>query len=405
MMNQRDSGQTASRLPLRENAAGRGLILASLALLALGVVMVHSALASIRQPGTWYARVDYRHTAYAVVAALVLVSLWRVNYRKLAAGPGLPIVATGLLVVSLICGALVFVPGIGHSVGGYARWIRIGSAPLTLSFQPSELIKISLVIFLASHLSRQGRRVRSFWRTFLPMGLVIAACVGLVITQDFGTAVVMGLVACVTLLLAGVPWYYLVTLAGPAAAAFYLFVVRSEHRWARIQAMMNPWDAYNPSTYQGRQSLLAILSGGWFGRGPGNGIRKLGYLPEDSTDFIFSVYCEEWGFVGAALLMGLLILWLWQARRVAVRSGDPFGRMLAGGLGFLIGLQAVMHIGVDVGLLPPTGMGMPFVSAGGTALVMMAAAAAMIVSVSARSPDELEAAAEARQEAKYRKAA
>ncbi|HUU21892.1 MAG TPA: FtsW/RodA/SpoVE family cell cycle protein, partial [Phycisphaerae bacterium] len=166
---------------------------------------------------------------------------------------------------------------------------------------------------------------------------------------------------------------------------FYRFVVQDPRRWGRILALLDPWSPTNPAAYQPRQSILAILSGGWFGKGPGNGIRKLGYLPEDSTDFIFSVYCEEWGFVGAMLLMSLLLLWIWNARRAAVRCEDRFGAVLAGSLGVLIAVQAVLHVAVDLVVAPPTGMGFPFVSAGGTSLVIMAAATALIVSVANRA--------------------
>jgi len=152
-------------------------------------------------------------------------------------------------------------------------------------------------------------------------------------------------------------------------------------RMNRIRAMIDPWDLDNPSAFQPRQSLLAILESGWWGTGPGNSVQKLGYVPEDTTDFVFSIYCAEWGYVGALLLMSLVLIWIWCARRGVVRSADRFGRVLAGSLGFLIGLQAVLHIGVNLVALPPTGMSMPFVSAGGTALLMYALATAMIVSV------------------------
>ena len=376
--------EPTGRVAMRHNTTGQGLILTTLALLALGVVMVHSAVASVAEPGAWYVRLDVRHTMFAALAAIVVAAAWRVDYRRLSGRRGVPVVAGCLLAGSLVFGLLVFVPGVGHAVGGYYRWIRIGPPKYSIGFQPSELIKLMLVVFLAAWLSHEGGKVRSFRRTFLPACAVIGLCVGLVVTQDFGTAVVMCLAAGVTLLLAGVPWYYLAGLVPAAAGGFYAFVVRSPHRWARITAMLDPSSLTNPSAYQPRQSLLAIVTGGWFGKGPGRGMIKLGFLPEDSTDFIFSVFCEEWGFVGAMLLMGLVVMWIWFARRAAVRSGDRFGRLLAGSMGFLIAVQAVLHIAVDVVAAPPTGMGLPFVSAGGTALVMMAGATALIVSVSSR---------------------
>jgi cell division protein FtsW len=369
---------------LGENPTGTSLVLTSLALLALGVVMVHSAVASVARPGPWYARVDVRHTLFAAVAAVVVLVGWRFDYRKLIRGR-FPTLAFAALGVACILGVLVFVPGVGYARGGAHRWIRFGPRRYCIGFQPSELIKLTLVVFLAAWLSRESAAVRSA-RTFALALLTILGCVALVVTQDVGTAMLIGLTGGVTLFLAGVPLYYLLTLLPIAAGGFYLFVYSSAARWSRIAAMLDPWSRSNPSAFQARQSLMAALTGGWFGRGPGNGIRKLGFLPEDTTDFIFSVYCEEWGFVGAVLLMGLVFLWVWQARRAAVDAPDRFGRVLAGSLGFLIGFQAILHIAVDLVAAPPTGMGMPLVSAGGTALVMMAGVAAMVVSVTARRP-------------------
>ena len=377
------------RIPLADNPVGKTLLLVTLGMLALGVVMVHSAVASVVEPGAWYARVDFRHTAFAVLACLVLLVLWRLDYRLFLRGKAVPAIPALLLAVSLLCGALVFVPGLGRSVGGDYRWIRIGPSRYSIGFQPSELIKPTLVIFLAAWLSRKSaQEIGSFRKTLLPAGVLVALCAGLVATQDFGTAVVICLASGAALLLAGVPLWQLAMLVPPAAAGFYVLVVREPHRWARITAMLDPWAYANPSTYQPRNSLLAILNGGWFGRGVGQGIYKLGFLPEDSTDFIFSVYCEEFGCIGALLLMGLILIWIYSARKAAMRADDGFGRLLAGSLGFLIAVQAVLHLSVNLVVAPPTGMSLPFISAGGTALVIMAATTAMLVSVTARGRPE-----------------
>jgi cell division protein FtsW len=373
------------RLGLQANPTGRGLLLTSFALLAVGVVMVHSAVASVARPGAWYARVDVRHTLFAAAAAAVMLFAWRLNYRLLARGRRFPWPALLLLGVAMTAALLVFVPHVGHAVGGHRRWIRIGPDQYSIGFQPSELLKVALLIFLAAWLSRRADDLRSFRRTFLPAVAVTGACVALVVTEDFGTAGILAVSAGACMLLAGVPLTHLATLVPPAAAGFYLLVFRDPTRWARITAMLEPWSPTNPSSYQPRQSLLAILSGGWTGRGPGNGMLKLGYLPEDSTDFIFSVFCEEWGFIGAALLMGLMLIWMWHARAAAGRASDGFGRLLAGSLGFLVAFQMVLHLAVDLVVAPPTGISLPLVSAGGTSLLLTAAAIAMIVSISARA--------------------
>ncbi len=380
----------ASHVPFtwQANPAGLGLMLATLSLLAMGVVMVHSAVASVAEPGLWYARRDVRHTIFALGAVAVLLVAWRLDYRRLVGARRVPILLACLLAAALICGLLVYVPAVGRAVGGRYRWIRIGPAEYGIGFQPSELIKLTVVIFLAGWLTRRATDVRSFRRTFLPALLLTLVCVGLVVREDLGMAALIGAGAVATMFLAGVPWYYLLTLLPPAAGSFYLFVVRDPGRWRRITAMIDPWCTSNPSAYHARQSLLAIMTGGHFGRGLGQGMLKRGYLPEGPTDFIFSVFCEEWGLIGALLLVGLVLMWMWHARRAALRAGDAFGRALAGSLGFLIAFQAILHIAVDLVAAPPTGIGCPFISAGGTRLIATAAAASLILSVTAHRPSE-----------------
>jgi cell division protein FtsW len=384
-----DMEQTTARmLPLARNAPGRGVILTAMGLLALGAVMVHSAVMTVGESGAWYARVDMRHTLFAVLAAGVLLVGWRINYRWLAAGPWLPLLALGLLIVAIALGCLVFVPGIGHAVGGKFRWIRLGPRQYSIGLQPSELIKLALIVFLACWLTRRGEKVRNFW-TFAVAGGLTGACMALVVTQDFGTAALIGISAGVVMFLAGVPWYYLAGSLAAVASAFFYIIIETPFRLQRILAMIDPWDVTNNSTYQVRQSLMAVFGGDWTGRGLGLGVRKLGFLPEDSTDFIFASFCEEWGFRGMVLLAGLLLIWLWHCRKTASRAGDELGRVLAAALGIMIALQAVMHVAVNLNVLPPTGISLPFVSAGGTSLVITAAAAALIASVSAR-PAEAE---------------
>lgn len=379
------------RLPLRENATGQALLLTSLAMMVLGVVMVHSAMAVLHPRGAWYSRTEIRHTIFAGAALLVLLGLWPINYRVLAwrlPGKGFfsqfPVIPTLALLAAMAFGALVFSSAAGREVGGRARWVQVGASELGAGFQPSELIKYSLLIFLAAWLSHERTNVRSFFRTFLPALLLVGVSMGLVVSQNLSTAVVIGIGAGASLLLAGVPWYYLMGVAAVGGAGAYGFLVTSEMRMQRIQAFLNPWVIGDATTHQPRQSLLAILTGGVYGKGLGHGIIKLGFLPEGETDFIFSVFCEEAGLIGAAMLVGLLLLWIFLARRAAVRSGDSFGRLLAGSIGFVIGLQAVLHIAVDTVAAPPTGVSLPFISAGGTALIATAAATALIISVTSR---------------------
>jgi cell division protein FtsW len=385
-----ESSPELLRVPLSENGTGQGLLLATLGLLCLGVVMVHSAVATVRTPGPWYSRVDVRHLAFATAAAIVLMTAWRINVRQLNGSGRFPWLAAAMLVVALGLGGLVFVHGVGLAVGGRWRWIRIGPAQYSIGFQPSEIIKLTLVIFLSAWLTRDPAKVRSFFRRFVPSLLLIGGCMALVITQDFGTAMLIAVSAGVTLLLAGVRWWYLILLIALAGVGFYCFVYLNPTYMRRV-TLLHSTEAQtqnNPAAYQTGESLLAVATGGWTGKGLGMGTIKLGYLPEDSTDFLFAIICEELGVLGAGLVMGLVVVWVLLARRAAARSSDRFGSVLAGSLGFLIGLQAVLHIAVDLVVAPPKGLGLPFVSAGGTSLIIMAAAAAMIVSVTSRRAPE-----------------
>jgi cell division protein FtsW len=376
-------------LPLSENSSGSGLIVVTLAMLAVGIVAVHSALAGVL-PNTsaWHARSDMRHTLFAITAALIICFGWHFRYRWLGGKPSnWPVAAIVVLLLAMIMVALVYVPGLGYARNGKLRWLRLGPSPFGI-FQPSEVLKIALLIFLAAWFSRERTQARNFATGFLPAMVVAAVCLGLVVVEDLGTAVIMAVAVWLTMFVAGVRWYALTGLIAAVAAGFWFFVSTNAGRMQRIGAMVDPWCLSNPSAYQPRQSLLAILTGGWFGKGLGRGIIKQQYLPERSTDFIFASFSEEWGFVGAMLLMGLVIMWIWFARKSAISASDRFGSILATGLGAMIAIQMVLHIAVDTVAAPPTGMSFPFVSVGGTAMLVTAGAAALIVSVSAGSPGE-----------------
>lgn len=378
---------TITKLPLRNNPTGEWMLLCAAGLLGIGVVMVCSAMASLKgQPAgvEWYQRVDGKQVIYAVMSFSILFFGWRFNYRLLMAGKKFPVFATVLLVVALVASMLVFTP-IGHAVGGKHRWVRITS---NIQFQPSELLKFASIIFIAAVLTRPGARPKNFFVVAF-CGIVTLVCMAAIITQDFGTGVLIGVSCAIAMFLAGVPWYYFAVAIPAAAYGGYKLMFSASYRVDRWNAFLNPWDNANPATYHPQQSLFAILGGGYTGVGLGNGIRKMDFLPEDTTDFIFAVFSEECGLFGAILLMGLLLVLLVMAYKTAARAGDKFGQVLAASLGSLIVLQATLHIAVNLALLPPTGIALPFISAGGTGLLIMAMAVSLIVSVSARPKDEI----------------
>jgi len=366
----------------------------------LGVVMVYSASARPDVQPDWrqfWRYASLRQIAFVppAILAMFLASCcplrwWRINNRYWISP------ATVLLAVALVLLILVLVPGIGLEVNNARRWIRLGGESYGLGFQPSELAKMALVIFLAGFYSRPsppgseaGVQARSFRRGFLPPAVIVAVLACLIAKEDFGTGALVALVGVLMMGVGGTRLIHLLSLLPPAVLAFYLFVYRIPWRWERFSAFLNPQAHLSGSAYHARQSQIAIASGGWRGLGLGHGIQKYGYVPEDTTDFIFAIIGEELGLIGCALVIGAFIILLILAWKIVAKTPDLLGRLLAFGLGATIGLQAIIHIGVDAGVLPTKGISLPFVSAGGTGLVLMCVAIGLIMSVARTGPDTI----------------
>jgi cell division protein FtsW len=345
------------------------LFLVVLALTTVGVLMVYSASQTVDPEGANPHAL--RQACFAVVglAAFVVGALF--PYRWLNRAP----VAVLVLAGSVALLGLVLAVGIGR--GGLRRFLAL---PWGLNFQPSELAKFAVVIFLAWWFSRPTARPRSFLRGFLPAVGVIAVVCGLVVKADFGTAALIAAVSVLVCLIAGWRWWYPALLAAPAAAGFYATVVRVPYRWERILVWLDPWKYYNDAGWHICQSLMAIGSGGLLGLGPGAGIQKH-YIPESTTDFIFAVLCEEMGILGGILVIGLFGVLVWRGGRIVRRAPDRFGFLLASGILLVIALQAMMNIGVVTSALPAKGISLPLVSYGGSGLVMMGFAAGLLASV------------------------
>lgn len=376
-----------TRLPLRDNLIGQGIVLTTLTFMTLGLVFISSTSGTLSERTAWYNRPDVRQAMYAPVALLILCLFWRLDYHLLDRRPWagvrllrwIPAPAMLLVILGLALSAVVLIPHVGFEVGGQRRWLKFGP----VQFQPSEVLKIALLIYLAVFLSRRQVEPKAFVRTFLPLIGLTGLSVMLVIEYNFSTAAVMGVAAAAVMLMGGVRWFYLLGLAVPAAAGFYAYVVREPHRWERITVFLDPWSKTNPASFQPWQSLIWIAAGA-NPPGLGAGVAKYGYLPEDDTDFIFTTVSYETGIVGAVVVIGLLLVWLYLVRRSAIDAADRQGSLLAAGLGFAIILQAALHIAVTLVVVPTTGISLPFVSVGGTALWIMSAATAVIISVTAR---------------------
>lgn len=284
-----------------------------------------------------------------------------------------------ILIGAMALVAAVFIPGMGRTISGATRWLDLGF----VTFQPSEAAKIAMIVFLAYSLDKKSGKIRSFGVGFLPhifFMMVVAICI--LIQRDFGAAVTIAAITWLMMFVAGVRLPYLLGLLAAVLPIVIVLVAGSEYRRRRILAFLNPWDDQYGSGFQMIQSFVAFNEGGWFGKGLGQGQQKLFYLPEAHTDFIFSVIGEELGLVGILLVISLFGFLCYRGLRIALCAPDLFGRYLAVGCTMLIGLEAVLNMGVVMGILPTKGLALPFISYGGSSLVISLIAIGILLNVS-----------------------
>ena len=345
------------------------------ALATIGLVMVYSASAILATDklgdGFFFLKRQLVATALGAVAMALAM---RIGYRRLArlAYPIL-LVAVGLMVAVLI-------PGIGTTAGGAQRWIRL----VGFSLQPSEILKLAWVIYLAYSLARKREKVASFSVGFLPhlllAGFLAALCLG---QPDFGSAVALVFLLFAMLFTAGAKLSYLVASVLVALPVGYHLIASSPYRLRRLMAFLDPWGTRQGDGYQVAESLLSVGSGGISGLGLGDGRQKLFFLPEAHTDFIFSIIGEELGLIGVVAGVLLYAVVIWRGLRAALSASEPFGVYLGLGLTALFAFHALVNMSVALGLLPTKGLTLPFVSYGGTSLVVMMGAAGILLSISA----------------------
>ena len=348
------------------------LFMATLLLVCTSVVMVYSASAALGvdranqqslyllKQGTW-----------ALLGLLLVQFVMRVDYRNYRQ----PVVIwTGLGLVALLLVAVLF----GRPIKGATRWLNIGG----LGIQPSEMAKIVLIVFMAALLERRMDRVNEP-QAIVPIGLVTGGLVGLILLQpDLGTSVCLVVIATVMLFAAGLSYKYIALLGIAAVPAAFILLQTAEYRMRRVMAFLDPWA--NPLTdgYQLIQSMIAVGVGGVFGRGLMDGSQKLFYVPEPHNDFIYSVISEELGFVGATLVVLCFCVITWRGLRTALRAPDRFGAFLAIGLTTMVAFQAFFNISVVLGLLPTKGIPLPFVSSGGSSLLINLVGMGILLNVS-----------------------
>ena len=328
---------------------------------------------------------------FAVAAAAVFLLVGRTDYRRLGAGTAWYARPAhwAMLLAAAAC-LLTLVPHVGVQVNGARRWLRIGPVQL----QASELAKWAVVLFLADWLARRPVDLDRFATGLLPTVAPVAVLCLLVVIQDFGTAALIAACSLAMLLAGRMRLRHLLLVLPPALLAAFWFVHHTPYRWRRMTAFVDPYANPQGDGYHMIQSLLSFATGGVTGRGLGNGVQKLGYLPEDTTDFIFSVICEELGLFGALLTAALYLGIVYVGWRVVRRRADGFGALLAFGVACMLGLQAAINMAVATVSVPTKGLSLPLVSAGGTGLVITAAALGLMASVarqSAEAPPEPDA--------------
>jgi cell division protein FtsW len=355
----------------------RLLFTATLILVVLGIVMVYSASAIRAQERfgdpAYFLK---KQVLWALIGLTAMVWMMGRDYRRLK-----PYILP-LLLLALGMLILVLIPGIGVKVNGARRWIQF----LGLSFQPAELAKLALVAYLARLLAGKEERVREFSVGILPPLVVTGVFFLLIALQpNYGTAVVILLTALTMVFAAGARLTHLLAVGAAALPPLGLVLWSVPHVRGRLLAHLHPGAASPKALYQIGQSQVALGQGGGLGRGLGDGMQKLYYLPEPHTDFIFAIVGEELGFAGAALVVAFFALLLWRGIRIALAVPDRFGALLALGLISVIVGQAAINFGVVVGLLPTTGLPLPLVSFGGSSLVVTLLALGILLSVSQAS--------------------
>jgi len=344
-------------------------------LLGVGIVAVYSSSAMASE-ATYGGSLRFltRHLVAIIVGLALGFGCLLVPYEQIRRA------ARWLLPLSLVLLVLVYV--FGQEAGGARRWFRIGR----WNVEPSEIAQLSLVLYLADLLARRTVPLQDFWRGLVPPLLMTGVTAGLVLLQpDLGTAIAMGAVAVMLLCVAKARWPHLAAVVAVAAVALVVLIAGAEYRRRRILAFLDPWQDPQGSGYQILQSFFAMASGGVTGLGVGASMQKLFFLPSAHTDFIFAIIGEELGLIGTTIVIGLYVLFLICGFRIAMAARDLFSKYLVCGLVGMMGLEAMINMGVATGLLPTKGLPLPFISYGGSSMVINMIACALVLQVSRHS--------------------
>ncbi|HEY8171213.1 MAG TPA: putative lipid II flippase FtsW [Candidatus Limnocylindria bacterium] len=351
------------------------LLIAVLTLTAFGIVMVYSA-SSVR---SYFSSADpaaqgLEQLGWAVLGIVGLLVAMRIDFRHLR------YLAIPIFVVTLVLLVIVLLPGIGAEINGSRRWIVI---PGVGTLQPSEFAKLAVILYLAHWLDRRGTEARGFANGFIPFGLLVAPGFLLIAAEpDLGTAGVYAIIAISIFFMSGANLVYLSIVGGAVAAAAWVMITSTSYQLERVQSFLDPFRDPLGSGYNTIQALLALGLGGLTGLGLGESRQKFLYLPAPSTDFIFAIIGEEWGLVGTLAVVGLFVVIAYQGYRIAINAPDTFSGLVACGITTWLVVQAMVNMMVVTALLPVTGIPLPFISAGGSALTINLAAIGILLSIS-----------------------
>ena len=351
------------------------LLFPVLFLVGIGIVMVYSASSAIamKKFGSDYYFLK-KQAVFAVIGICALVACRHIPYTVYRP------LAYPLLALSILLLAAVLLSPFGVTAGGSSRWLRLGP----IRFQPSEFARLALIVYLAYSMERKADRIGEFSIGFLPHVVVLGVLSVLVLKQpDFGSAAILAFLTWLMMFVGGVKLTYLLSSCVLGVVAGAYVITHAGYRARRLMSFLDPWQYSSDAGYQIVHSLMAFGSGGWWGAGIGNGVQKLFYLPEPHTDFIFSVIGEELGVAGVLLIILLYLLIVWKGIRIARHAPDLFGCFLAVGLTAALALQICINMGVTLGLLPTKGLTLPFLSYGGTSLVLNMATVGILMNIAA----------------------
>jgi len=357
------------------------LLLTTFVLVVFGVLMIYSSTSVITPDLAKKGVSEFYYFKRHIVTILIGLGCMFLAYSLKPSF--LKKIAIPLLIFSFLLLILVFVPGIGVSAGGARRWIRLWPS----TFQPSEFVKLSMVIFLAQHLSSANYRTESFGSFIKPLSIMIAFQAVMLMQPDFGAVMSLAFLTLAMLFLSGTRLRYISSLSVFALPVLYI-LIREPYRLRRVISFLDPWKDPQGSGFQLVQSFIAFGSGGITGVGIGGSMQKLSYLPESHTDFIFSIIGEEFGFIGVSVVTALFLLIFIRGISIANKTKDRFAYYLSVGLTLMVSLQALINFAVATGMVPTKGLPLPFISYGGSSLLVNMAAIGMLLNISRGKDNE-----------------